>query len=92
MLELHENKKYDEEKRTVQITATELKLNLGRYLNMASLEDVLITRNGKIAAKLVNPHVSSVDYLSGVLAGKVPEDIDRHAIREERLSGYEAAD
>ena len=75
----------------MQITATELKLNLGKYLNLVHIEDIFITKNGKITAKLVNPNVSQVDYLSGVLEGKVPENIDRHSLREERLAKVEAA-
>ena len=69
----------------MQITATELKLNLGKYLSLVSLEDIWITRNGKTIAKLINPNISSVEYISGVLAGKVSEDINRHSLREERL-------
>ena len=69
----------------MQITATEFKLNLGKYLSLVSLEDIWITRNGKTIAKLVNPNISSVEYISGVLAGKVSEDINRHSLREERL-------
>ena len=76
----------------MQITATELKLNLGKYLDLVNHEDVWITRNGKMIAKLINPNVSSVDYISGVLAGKVSEDIDRHSMREERLTRYEIND
>ncbi len=37
------------------ITATELKKNLGKYLEMAEKEDVLITKNGKVIARLVKP-------------------------------------
>ena len=76
----------------MQITATELKLNLGKYLNLVLTEDIWITRNGKIIAKMVNPHVPSVDAISGVLAGKVPVDADRHSLWEERLSRYETDD
>ena len=75
----------------MQITATELKLNLGKYLNLVHIEDIFITKNGKVTAKLVSPNVSHVDYLSGVLEGKVPENIDRHSLREERLAKVEAA-
>lgn len=32
----------------MSITATELKLNLGKYLKLAEHEDIYITRNGKI--------------------------------------------
>ena len=76
----------------MQITATELKLNLGKYLNLVCFEDILITKNGKVAAKLVNPNISQVDYLSGILEGKVSQDIDRHSLREERLADYEVVD
>ncbi len=69
-----------------QVTATEFKLNLGYYLNLVLSEDIWITKNGKTVAKLTNPNVSAVDSISGILKGKVPADIDRHSIREERTS------
>ncbi|MDY5699569.1 MAG: type II toxin-antitoxin system prevent-host-death family antitoxin, partial [Lachnospiraceae bacterium] len=31
----------------MSITATELKINLGKYLMLAKTEDIYITRNGK---------------------------------------------
>lgn len=76
----------------MQITATEFKLNFGKYLKLVNLEDIWITRNGKMIAKLINPNISSVDYISGVLAGRVSENINRHSLREERLSKYEIDD
>lgn len=76
----------------MQITATEFKLNLGKYLNLVHTEDIWITRNGKMIAKMVNPNISSVDAISGVLTGKVPDDTDRYTMREERLSRYETND
>lgn len=76
----------------MQVTATEFKLNLGKYLDLVLSEDIWITRNGKMVAKVVNPNISSVDSISGVLSGKVPADLDRHSLREERLSRYETDD
>ena len=76
----------------MQVTATEFKLNFGKYLDMLSTEDIWITRNGKTVAKVINPNVSSVDSISGILEGKVSPDIDRHSLREERLSKYESND
>lgn len=70
------------------VTATEFKTNFGKYLDMLMFEDIFITKNGKPVAKLVNPHVSAVDSISGILAGKVPSDMDRHSFREDRLSKY----
>ena len=40
----------------MSITATELKQNLGKYLLLSAQEDIYITKNGKVVAKLTNPH------------------------------------
>ena len=74
------------------VTATEFKLNLGKYLELVQNEDIWVTKNGKTVAKLINPNVSSVDAISGILAGKVPAGIDRHSLREVRLSRYDIDD
>lgn len=70
------------------VTATEFKTNFGKYLDMLTKEDIFITRNGKIIAKVINPQVSAVDSLCGMLKN-VPSDIDMDSLREERLSKYE---
>lgn len=67
------------------VTATEFKTNFGKYLDLLLSEDIYITRNGKTVAKMVNPNVRAVDTLSGLLAGKLPEDFDAKTLREERL-------
>lgn len=74
------------------VTATEFKTNFGKYLDMLHSEDIFITRNGKTIAKVVNPNVSAVDSISGLLAGKLPENSDAKALREERLGKYEIDD
>ena len=70
------------------VTATEFKTNFGKYLEIIAKEDVFITRNGKIVAKVVNPHSSAVDSLRGMLKN-APSDIDTNSLREERLLKYE---
>ena len=70
------------------VTATEFKTNFGKYLDMLTKEDIFITRNGKTIAKVVNPQVSAVDSLRGMLKN-VPSDLDLDSLREERLSKYE---
>ncbi len=70
------------------VTATEFKTNFGKYLDMLTKEDIFITRNGKTIAKVINPQVSAVDSLRGMLKN-VPSDIDQDSLREERLSKYE---
>jgi antitoxin (DNA-binding transcriptional repressor) of toxin-antitoxin stability system len=76
----------------LQITATEFKTNMGHYLEMIPYEDIWVTKNGKLVARLVNPNVSSVDSISGILKGKISENTDRYSLREERLSRYEDND
>lgn len=74
------------------VTATEFKTNFGKYLDMLLSEDIFITRNGKTIAKMVNPNVSAVNAISGILADKLPDHYDAKALREERLSKYEIND
>lgn len=76
----------------MQVTATEFKLNMGKYLDLVRTEDIWITRNGKTIAKVVDPRVSSVDFISGTLSGKVSDQLERHTLREERLARYAADD
>ena len=45
----------------MQVTTTDFKLNLDKYLKLVQTEDILITKNGKPVAKLINPNISSVD-------------------------------
>ena len=70
------------------VTATEFKKNLGKYFDMLIDNDIWITKNGKTIAVVSYPESSAVDAISGVLKGKVPEDLDRHSLREERLNRY----
>lgn len=69
----------------MSITATELKVNLGKYLMLAETEDIYITRNGKIAAKLTNPYQDRVDVAKS-LFGILPNDVTLEEAREERLN------
>lgn len=70
------------------VTATEFKTNFGKYLKLIDKEDVFITHNGKMVAKVVNPQISAVDSLRGMLRDVI-SDIDMDSLREERLLKYE---
>ena len=63
------------------VTATEFKTNFGKYLELIAKEDIFITRNGKTIAKVVNPQISAVDSLRGMLKD-VPADLDQDSIKE----------
>lgn len=69
----------------MSITATELKQNLGKYLLLSAKEDIYITKNGKIVAKLTNPHQNRADMAKS-LFGILPEDASLEDAKEERLN------
>ena len=68
----------------MSITATELKQNLGRYLLLAATEDVYITKNGKVVAKLSNPNQDRVKMAKS-LFGVLPQDITLEEAKNERI-------
>ena len=55
------------------ITVTELKNNPEKYIQLAAMEDILITRNGKAVAKLSNPNQDRV-AIAKSLFGIIPAD------------------
>ena len=69
----------------MSITATELKVNLGKYLSLAETEDIYITRNGKVVAKLSNPYQDRVEVAKS-LFGILHADITLEEAQEERLN------
>ena len=69
----------------MSITATDLKMNLGKYLLLSATEDIYITKNGKIVAKLSNPFQDRVDLVES-LVGVLSQDVSLEEAREERLS------
>jgi prevent-host-death family protein len=67
----------------IQVTATDFKSNLGKYLNLVNREDIHITKNGMDVAILIppKPQPSVVDELIGV----IPDDgYDVKQAREDR--------
>ena len=66
----------------MSITATELKTNLGKYLMLAETENIYITRNGKVVAKLSNAYQGRVDVAKS-LFGVLSNDRTQEGAREE---------
>lgn len=64
----------------MSVTATELKNNLEKYLVLSATEDVFITQNGKVIAKLTNPYQNRVETAKS-LFGILPVDTDKFHIR-----------
>ena len=78
----------------MQVALSDLKVNVGKYIDIASTEEVIITKYGKPTAKIVRynkepwyvkqvpDNISSIEQLFGTL----PNDIDLDDVRVERLA------
>ena len=66
-------------------TATEMKNNFGRYLNLViSGQEVVVTKNGKEIGRFI-PRDAAVSYLTDSLTGILKDDVDLETAKEERL-------
>jgi prevent-host-death family protein len=68
------------------ITATELKANIGQYLNAVSEDAVYITRNGKVVAKLSSPAQDKQAILDSLVGITAENPVSLEEARKERLS------
>lgn len=66
------------------VTATEFKLNLGKYLALAETENIFISKNGKVSVKLVRNNQDRVETMQS-LFGCIPADLTVEEAREKRL-------
>jgi len=78
----------------MQIALSDLKINVGKYVDLADTEDVVITKYGKPAAKIIRfdkepwymkklpEKITSVESLFGT----IPNDIDLDDVRMGRLT------
>lgn len=74
----------------MRVTATEFKMNMGKYIELASTENIIITRNGKDVALVTSvegARRSELRSLQGIISDP---NVSREAIREERLGKYNA--
>lgn len=67
------------------ITATELKENLAKYLKLAAEEDVYISKNGKVVAKITKPTPEGKAKLSRWF-GILSSDISLEEAKTERFN------
>ena len=65
------------------VTTTELRTNQKKYLELSKTEDVYITRNGKIFAKITNPYADKLATLRS-LKGSIPSSMNVEEVEEER--------
>jgi len=79
---------------TMQVALSDLKINVGKYVDLAETTDIIITKYGKPTAKIIRydkepwylkkmpDKITSVESLFGTL----PDDIDLDDVRMERLT------
>ena len=78
----------------MRVALSDLKINVGKYVDLAETEDVIITKYGKPAAKIIRydkepwymkklpEKITSVESLFGTL----PDDVDADDVRTGRLT------
>jgi prevent-host-death family protein len=78
---------------TATATATEMKNNFGRYLNLVmSGQEIIVTKNGREVARFI-PKDTAISYLTDSLTGILKGDTDLDEAKKERLKEkYEIAD
>jgi antitoxin (DNA-binding transcriptional repressor) of toxin-antitoxin stability system len=68
------------------ITATELKSNIGYYLNAVSEDDVFITKNGKVVARLSSPIQDKQAILDSLVGITAHNPVSLEEAKRERLA------
>jgi prevent-host-death family protein len=68
------------------ITATELKANIGHYLDAVSQDEVFITKNGKLVAKLSGLAQGKQAILDSLVGITAHNPISLEEAKKERLS------
>jgi len=80
----------------MQIALSDLKINAGKYIDLADTEDVIVTKYGKPAAKIIRfdkepwylkkmpEKITAVEQLFGTLPG----DVDLDDIRADKAKRF----
>ena len=68
------------------VTATQFKSNIGHYLEAVSEDEVFITKNGKVVAKLSNPAQDKQALLDSLVGITAHNPISLAEAKRERLS------
>ena len=66
------------------VNSTDVQNNFGKYLELASGQEIVITRNGTAVARLIGIK-ETASFLSDRLVGIIPSDVDEKTAKEERL-------
>ena len=66
------------------VNSTEVQNNFGKYLDLATQQEIVITKNGQPVARLMGVE-KTASFLSDRLVGLIPDDIDEDGLKSERL-------
>lgn len=67
------------------INSSDFQNNVGKYLELAEGQEIVITRNGSPVARLLGMN-RAVSFLSDRLVGIIPQDVDEDAEKPGRLA------
>ena len=69
------------------VSSTDVQNNFGKYLELASGQEIVITKNGTAVARLIgigNQEKSMAEQLRGI----IPDSVDEKDIKSERMSRH----
>lgn len=69
----------------LNITVTEFRHHLGKYLTLSKIEEIYITKNGKVIAKLSNANQERIDIANKIF-GILPDTMTLEESQENYLS------
>ena len=69
------------------VNSTKVQNNFGKYLELASRQEIVITKNGTAVARLIGTGVQKKS-LSEQLRGIIPSDVDEKSIKAEKVSRH----
>ena len=72
------------------VKSTEVQNNFGRFLEMASQEEIIITKNGTAIARLIGFKMQG-QSLTRQLRGIIPADADEDSAKYERMIRHEGS-
>lgn len=67
------------------INSSDFQNNVGKYIDLANNQEVVILRNGRPVARLVGMD-KTVSFLTDKLLGVMPKNFDLDAAKAERLA------
>jgi prevent-host-death family protein len=66
------------------VNSTEVQNNFGKYLELASSQEIVITKNGQAVARLLGANETE-SFLCDRLVGIIPSDVDEGVLKDKRM-------